>query len=122
MKKIWNTLVTILVVLIVAAIAFFVIYGKMGGNVVEPTPAEVAKYIGEHAVLYVQTGCIHCKEQEDLFGENVRYLNIIDCFEEGNMQICINEEIERTPTWVINGEKYEGVQTIEKLKELTGYK
>ena len=36
--------------------------------------------------------------------------------------MCINAGIEGTPTWVINEQKYEGVQTIGELKELTGYK
>jgi glutaredoxin len=120
MKK--NTLATVIVILIVATVSFFVIKGNMGGSAIEPTSAEVAEYIGQHSVLYVQTGCVHCIEQEALFGSNVKYLNIVDCVTETGMQQCSIAGIEGTPTWVINGQKYEGVQTIEKLKELTGYK
>ena len=43
-------------------------------------------------------------------------LNVIDCFYE--QEKCTN--IQYTPTWIINGQKYEGFQSIEKLKELTG--
>jgi len=120
MNKATNSLITTLVVLGVLVGAFFIIRGNTTGATVSE---EVAKYIGEHAVLYVQTGCIHCKEQEDLFGENVKYLHIFDCAANtDNALVCNLAGITATPTWIINGERYVGVQSIEKLKELTGYK
>jgi hypothetical protein len=80
---------------------------------------KVARWIGEHSVVYVQAGCIHCKEQEDLFGDNVKYLTMVDCIPD--RAICIEKGISGTPTWIINNVKYPGVQSVEKLKELTGY-
>lgn len=118
-----SKLVTISVVIIVLLLAGGIIYFKnFQGSTIADIPSEkVARWIGEHSVLYGQTGCIHCKIQEDLFGENVRYLNIIDGIKEENRQKFIDAGIEGTPTWVINGQKYVGVQSIEKLKTLTGY-
>jgi len=111
---------TIGVIVLVLLIAGGIIYFKVAGDVVKNIPSEeVAKHIGENSILYVQAGCIHCKEQEDLFGENVKYLTIADCLED--TQACINAGIEATPTWIINGQKYVGKKTIEELKELTGY-
>ena len=111
MKK--NSLITILIIIAVIVLAYFLI------NKPKPeTPEELAKCIGERSTLYVQLGCSHCKDQEDMFGDNLKYLKEIDCFYERNK--CIENEITGTPTWIIDGEKYEGVQTIEKLKELTG--
>jgi hypothetical protein len=116
-----NRIITIGVVLGILLIAGAIIYSKTVGFAVENTNSEnVAKWIGEHSVLYVQTGCVHCKEQEDLFGKNVKYLTMIDCLTDA--QTCIDAGIEATPTWIINEQKYVGVQSIEKLKELTGYK
>ena len=80
------------------------------------TPEEIAKCIGGHSVLYVQFGCHACETQKKMFGENYKYMDVIDCFFEGDR--C--SEIEATPTWDIDGKKYKGVQSIEKLKELTG--
>jgi hypothetical protein len=80
------------------------------------TSEEIAKCIGKNSELYVQLGCHACKSQEKMFGENYQYLNTIDCFYEGEK--CLG--IQYTPTWIIKGEKYEKVQDIEKLKELTG--
>jgi hypothetical protein len=116
MKK--EKAVTAGIIILVLLIAGMIIYSKNSSNIAVPSE-QVARYIGEHSVLYVQTGCSHCKDQEDLFGENVKYLNMIDCLQ--NTSACISAGIEATPTWVINREKYVGVQSIEKLKELTNY-
>jgi len=112
---------TIGIFILILLIAGAVIYSKSTGlatqNIIPSE--EVAKWIGNHSVMYSQTGCIHCKEQLDLFGDNAKYLNIID---EKDMQKFIDAGITATPTWIINGQKYVGKKTIEELKELTGYK
>jgi hypothetical protein len=111
MKK--NSWVNIAIIAAVLIIAFFVLR--------KPTPVtteEIARCIGENSVLYVQLGCPHCKTQEDMFGNNKQYLKIVDCFYETASGKCT--DIQSTPTWLISGKKYEGVQSIEKLQELTG--
>jgi len=116
-------IITFGVVFIILALAGIVIFFQnFNGETIQNTPAEeTAKWIGEHSVLYIQTGCSHCVEQEKLFGVNTRFLTIVDCLKEENRQKCIDAGIEATPTWIIDGEKYEGKKTIEELKELTGY-
>ncbi|MFH1238263.1 MAG: hypothetical protein ABIH79_01905 [archaeon] len=108
MKKYLVTLFIILGVILFSVI----ILNKPQPDILEG----VVKCIGQNSELYVQTGCHACKIQEDIFGENKNYLNAIDCFKESEK--CSG--ITHTPTWIIKGEKYEGVQSIEKLKELTG--
>ena len=107
MKK---SLVTLLIILGVIILAIFILK-KPEQQVSE----NVAKCIGENSNLYVQLGCSHCKTQEDMFGEYYEYLNVTDCYYEKNS--CL--DISGTPTWVINNEKYLGVQSIEKLQQLT---
>ena len=51
-----------------------------------------------------------------MFGDSFKFLNVVDCT--GNWDKCLG--VTGTPTWVINGEKYVGVQEIEKLRNLTG--
>lgn len=80
------------------------------------TEEEVARCIGEKTTLYVQLGCPHCDDQEALFGENIKHIEVIDCFYE--RESCIG--ITATPTWVIKGEQHTGKKTIKELKELTG--
>lgn len=77
---------------------------------------EDAQCIGENSELYTQLGCRACEIQEEMFGENYQYINSIDCFYE--REKC--NQIEATPTWIIKGEQYKDVQSIEKLKKLTG--
>ena len=109
MKK--SNIITILIILAVIALAIIIITRPKPN-----TDIELAKCIGSKSILYTQLGCSHCKIQEDMFGDNYQYLDVIDCFFEKDK--C--KEISVTPTWLINGQKYEGVQSIEKLKELTG--
>jgi hypothetical protein len=108
-KKSWLTIIVIVAVII------FVITIRVRSN--PNVDEELTKCIGENSKLYVQLGCHACETQEDLFGKNYKLLNIVDCFYE--REKCIGE-IEVTPTWLINNQKYRGVQSVEKLKELTG--
>lgn len=78
---------------------------------------ETTKCIAENSVLYVSQGCIYCREQENLFGENYQYITAVDCKLEPKK--CLEAEITGTPTWVINGTKLVGVQDIETLKRVT---
>jgi hypothetical protein len=105
-------LISILIVLAVIVFVGVILFTKLS-----PHPdGNIAKCIGQKSVLYTQLGCHACKIQEDMFGENYQYLNVVDCFYE--REKC--GEIEATPTWVIEEQKYRGVQSIETLKELTG--
>jgi len=111
MKK--SLIITITIIL--AVIIFAVIMRSNMGN---GTQEQTAICIGKNSVVYIQLGCHACESQEKLFGDTYKYINEVDCFYE--REKCSNEEIRVTPTWVINEQKYEGVQSIEKLKELTG--
>lgn len=109
MKKSWITWVVIFGVIF---LAIFILIKPPAVQV----DAETAKCIGANSILYVQLGCSHCEDQEEMFGGNYQYLNVVDCFFESEK--CA--DITATPTWIINQKKYTSVQTIDKLKELTG--
>jgi len=109
MKKYWWTITIIIAVIV---LAYFLISNNNSSGVDEKT----AKCIGENSVLYAQLGCHACGIQKEMFGQNIEFLNTIDCWYE--KEKC--EGITTIPTWEIKGEKIIGVQSIEKLKELTG--
>lgn len=111
MKK--ENLITLLVILGVIIISL-IFFNNSNNSINE----ETVKCIGQNSELYTKLGCHACEIQEDMFGENYKYLTVIDCFYDMNR--CAEKEITATPTWIINGEKYIGVQSIDKLKELTG--
>ncbi|MCK9595933.1 hypothetical protein M0R19_01990 [Candidatus Pacearchaeota archaeon] len=83
------------------------------------TPSvEDSIFIGERTSLYVLDGCSHCKIQTDLFRENIKYLNVIDCYKEENRNLCFTKGIDTFPTWEIDQNKYVGVKSVKQLKEL----
>ncbi len=109
-----DTIIYLILGIMIISIILIILSLKGNGN----TSKALAKCIGENSELYVQLGCGACEVQGEMFGENYQYLNIVDCTYD--RQECMNIGITRTPTWIINREKYKGIQTIEKLKELTG--
>ena len=111
-KKTISTLITVFIILILASLILWSFFKKPQNSTTE----ELTKCIGENSILYVQLGCTHCETQEEMFGENLKYLNRIDCFYEPEK--C--QGISATPTWKIKDKYYTGVQSIETLKELTG--
>ncbi len=108
MKK--AQIITILVIAAVIALAIFIIT-RTNGSISTKTVLCIAN----KSTIYVQLGCHACALQEEMFGEDYKYFNVIDCFYE--QEKCSN--ITATPTWLINGKYYVGVQSIEELKDLT---
>jgi len=101
---------------IILAIVIFSIWAVTRDN--PNVDEELAKCIGENSVLYVRKGCSACEAQKDLFGKSVKHLQIIDCLTQA--QECANQGIPSIPTWVINKQRQVGIQSIDKLKSLTG--
>lgn len=112
-----STIWTIIILLLVLALSAYILTKDNSSSEITE---ELAKCIGQNSELYVQTGCSACERQEELFGEYLKHINSVDCFLVENRQLCINKNIEATPTWVIGEKYYKGVQTINSLKELTG--
>lgn len=78
---------------------------------------ELTQCIGSKSTIYISTGCVACASQERLFGDNFKYLNIIDCMIFSDK--CEKANITRVPTWVIGELTMNGVQQIDELKRLT---
>ena len=113
-KNGWNKWITLGIII---AIILFAIYIK--NKPVSQSSEELVRCIGERAKLYSQIGCHYCVEQEELFGENIKYIDNFICNSD-NWKTCQEIGIMGTPTLIINGQKYPGLKSIEKLKELTG--
>ncbi|MFZ4640335.1 MAG: vitamin K epoxide reductase family protein [Nodosilinea sp.] len=93
-------------------------------------PAEIAlaQHLKDKGIsMYGAWWCPHCHEQKEAFGaEAVKIIPYIECGEDGvkpQTQLCRSKpEITGFPTWEINGQFYSGVQSLEHLAELSGYK
>ena len=69
-------------------------------------------------IIYGNDFCSYTAQQINFFGKSKKYLNYIKCTE--NKKLCDEKGIDITPTWEINGEMYEQIQTFERLSVLTG--
>lgn len=100
------------------------------------TPESLA--LAEHlqnigAKMYGAYWCPHCHSQKERFGEKaVSQILLaptnpvyIECSPEGRTapqaQVCQQAGITAYPTWIIEGEKYEGNLSLQQLAELSGY-
>ena len=64
-------------------------------------------------------------EQKDLFEASVYRLPYVECSPNGKEGlkaiVCVEEQINKYPTWVIKGRKYNGVFKPEQLAKYSGY-
>ncbi|MFH1454755.1 MAG: hypothetical protein ABIF22_00280 [bacterium] len=74
------------------------------------------------AVMYGAEWCVHCKEQKVMFGDSFKYIKYVECPD--NTQLCIDNGVQRYPTWLIGtSTKLEGFdknKTIKELSDATG--
>ena len=80
---------------------------------------EFAKCLtGKAAVVYGNDFCQYTAKQLNWFGKSEKLLNYVKCIE--NEELCDSKGVKTTPTWEINGTMHEGVQSFEKLSEISG--
>jgi glutaredoxin len=106
-KNLVWTLITIFLILGIVAIILVNKFSITSLSICE------AKYIGNHSTLYVLSGCSHCEDQLKMFGENKKYLNIVDCSE--NLEECQKLGITHFPTWVIGDKTYIGTKSVKYI-------
>ncbi|MFB2938284.1 vitamin K epoxide reductase family protein [Aerosakkonemataceae cyanobacterium BLCC-F154] len=104
--------------------------GQVGAPIQNTSgPAEIA--LARHltqvgAKNYGAYWCPHCHDQKELFGkEATAELDYVECDPKGTNprpKLCQAANIKGYPSWVIKGQLYEGVQSLEKLADLTDYK
>jgi hypothetical protein len=69
------------------------------------------------AIMYGQAGCHACAYQMELLGDS-SFINEIDCANQ--IDLCRNQGIMATPTWLINGTLHVGVQSPDELSNFSG--
>lgn len=87
--------------------------------------AGLARHLAEtKAVMYGAFWCAACQEQKARFGSAAKDLPYVECDAKGvnaRPDLCRQVGVKAFPTWVINGEKREGVLTLNQLAELSSY-
>ena len=90
-----------------------------------PEPAALADHLSASKALYYGSWrCPACITQTRLFGNAGYKLPYVECAKPKDLPIqaaaCQTAEIQAYPTWILkNGERREGVQTLEQLKVWT---
>jgi uncharacterized membrane protein/glutaredoxin len=78
------------------------------------------------AKFYGASWCPHCREQKESFGASAHRVPYIECSPGGpkgpSARACVEARIQTYPTWVINGQRYVGTQTLENLAQYSQYK
>jgi hypothetical protein len=86
----------------------------------------LAKFLKEKGmILYGAYWCPHCKEQKELFGDAVQYLDYVECDAKGpnaNPDECVARGIQGYPTWIYEGKQYSGTQSLAELAKIVGFK
>lgn len=79
-----------------------------------------------NAKMYGAYWCPHCTYQKEMFGKSaIQSINYIECDPRGanaKPSLCKAAKVTGYPTWEINGKQYVGVQSLEELTKLSGYK
>lgn len=108
----------IIIIALIAAIAIFS-YTFYARSQKAGDYEEFAKCLtGKAVVVYGNDFCQYTGKQLNWFGKSEKHLDYVKCAE--NKELCDSKGVKITPTWEINGKMYEGVQSFEKLSELSG--
>jgi hypothetical protein len=97
------------------------------GEALKPsTPEQLA--LAEHlrqrgAIFYGAYWCTHCFRQKNLFGQQAgNRLPYVECAkDQAGADKCDAAKVQAYPTWVMDQERREGVQTLEELAIWTGF-
>ncbi|OHC62856.1 MAG: Vitamin K epoxide reductase [Pseudomonadales bacterium RIFCSPLOWO2_02_FULL_63_210] len=78
------------------------------------------------AKFYGTFWCATCQEQKRLFGTSAERLPYVECTPDGRngllARVCIEEKINRYPTWIIREQRYSQMLNIEELTRLSRFK
>jgi uncharacterized membrane protein len=78
------------------------------------------------AKFYGTYWCPHCQNQKELFGESAKRLPYVECSPGGQSAPqaaeCKEKNVQSYPTWIIDGQRYSGTQSLDTLAQITKYR
>jgi len=115
-----------------AAVAIVVLHLHYAGYLGSPPAPEDpwVRGLAEHlsksdAKFYGASWCPHCNDQKKLFGSSAKRIPYIECSPGGQQApaapACKEKNIQSYPTWIINGQRYTGVQQLDQLAQVSKY-
>jgi|TARA_B100001971_G_C17899257_1_gene387115 hypothetical protein len=100
-------------VIAMAAIVLVILSSWIAFAVLSPGKYDgFAKCLTEKGVvMYGEDWCQYTQGQKAMFGKSFKYVDYV-----------VKPDLRKRPTWVIDGESYETVQSFQRLSALTGCK
>jgi uncharacterized membrane protein/glutaredoxin len=117
-------------VTVAAIVALHLYYAGYWGKAPKPEDPWI-RALAEHLVkteakFYGASWCPHCNDQKELFGSSAKRLPYVECSPGGprapQATICKDKDIRSYPTWIINGERLTGTQTLDTLAQVSKFK
>jgi uncharacterized membrane protein/glutaredoxin len=92
----------------------------------DPTVRALAEHLARSgAKFYGAWWCPHCTDQKEMFGASAHRLPYIECSPGGRRgpqaKECEGAAIRSYPTWIINGQRFEGVLSLKELSARSGF-
>lgn len=125
MNKKVKLVVSILAIIVVALVLFFVTHAitKNTGYVVRDDRLDnfAGCIASKGNAVYIESDCPICQTQKELFGSAWDRLNVTSCDSEENSEEagCIGIRISQEPTWYLNGRYRSGFKNLETLSGIT---
>ncbi|MEK7060293.1 MAG: protein disulfide isomerase family protein [Patescibacteria group bacterium] len=114
-----NIFILIISLLVLGTLATIIL--RSGGEAVPPTKYDTFAQClaSKKLTMYGTSWCSFCKKEKANFGKSFQYVPYVECTE--NPNLCLEKGIEKYPTWIDErGQKYVGLQGLEKLSEISG--
>jgi len=127
LKKLARSLRSWIMLVLVINIVPLAVFNWPASEKVDYDP--LAKCMTENGVtMYGSFRCGVCARTRNMFGSSFQYVKEIECHPQGEnpqTELCLEKEIEGTPTWVLeqDGEEVKrstGFLSIEELREFSG--
>lgn len=116
----------VIAILAIGALHFYYHYDQLTGALPEKQLEALATHLQqEDAAFYGASWCAACQRQKQLFGKAQEKLPYVECSPYGRggalALACQRAEIESFPTWIIKGNRYQGVQEPQDLARYTDF-
>lgn len=111
---------------IIALHLYFAGYWGEAQGPEDPWVRALAEHLSRSDVkFYGASWCPHCAEQKKLFDGSVNRIPYVECSPGGpnapQAEVCSNKNIQSYPTWIIDGQRYTGVQPLDALAQLSHF-
>jgi len=106
--------------LAILAVVLLLIWGQNSSNPKNPALDSFAQCLKEKKVtMYGAEWCKFCNRQKQLFGSAFESVPYVECPKQPRE--CLVKGVNGYPTWIFpDGEKAEGLQSLEELAEKSG--